>query len=64
MKADKGNEIVVIDRNEYKQKIEDHLSDSNTYLRIDGNPTMTQKNKVNRLLTELKQQKEISPEEY
>ena len=45
MKADKGNEIVVIDRNEYKQNIEDHLRDNNTYLRIDGNPTMTQKKK-------------------
>ena len=64
MKADKGNEIVVIERNEYKQKIDYHLSDSNTYLRIDRKPKMTQKNKVNRLLTELKQQKEISQEEY
>ena len=31
MKADKGNEIVVIDTSEYKRKVNEHLDDLNTY---------------------------------
>jgi len=46
-RADKGNTVVALDRNEYISKMEDCLSDKNTY-------TILQRNPVNKLLTNLK----------
>ena len=64
VKADKGNEIVVIDESEYKEKIQQHLSNTGTYQEVNRNPIKTLVSKVNRELLELKKLKEISYEEY
>jgi len=47
-RADKGNMVVAIDRMEYISKMENCLSDSNTYSKL-------QRNLINKLLTNLKE---------
>jgi len=47
-RADKGNSVVALDKEEYIQKMETNLSDLNTY-------TLLKRNPANKLLTELKE---------
>ena len=39
VKADKGNCAVVIDSQEYEEKVKTHLSDSGAYEKLQVNPT-------------------------
>ena len=55
-KADKGNAIiiVVIDKQQYEEKLTEHLFDDQTYRELTNNPIKYLQNKVNRELMKLK----------
>ena len=62
-----GNTTVVIDTDEYDRKINDHLSDNNTYSLVNAdiktnssNPNRTLVTKVNNILKKFKEKKTIS----
>ena len=64
MPADKGNALVVIDCDEYNEKCNEHLSNEDTYRKLDNNPILSMKGKVNRLLQKYKREGIITEEEY
>jgi len=55
VKSEKGNSTVVMDKNGYENKIENHLSDTSTYCDVNSNPSNTLQTKVNNELRLLKQ---------
>ena len=52
--ADKGKITVVLDTKTYEDKVNDLLSDGKTYSKLNKDPTTTYKNKLLKLLKELK----------
>ena len=62
--ADKGNATVVMNTDEYKEKISTHLGDSNTYQELQNNPLKKVQSKLNSLLTTLKDKKAIEYNQY
>lgn len=62
LKADKGNVTVVWSKQEYSNYALQHLNDSNYYLRLERNPTVTVQTKSNKLITTLKKSKYITEE--
>ena len=67
MKPDKGNGVVVIDRDDYTKKMEDILSDKDKFLQLDGDPTslsIKRENKVKTFLPMLKKNGTISEPVY
>ena len=64
VKADKGNSSVVIDSNDYNNKVIVHLSDECTYTRLDSNPTVQLLRKVNSKIKILKDSKQLHKDEY
>jgi hypothetical protein len=62
--ADKGRATVVMDKEEYNDKIRSHLSDLETYVEVENNPTNTLQNKVNSELKLLKNMSLLSDEQY
>ena len=63
-KADKGNAVVVMDKDDYLRKVNEHLSDSNIYKTLPNNPQNQLKNSVNKVLQRLKSEKKLSKAEY
>ena len=58
--ADKGRSVVVIDMDEYKEKVSVLLNDTNTYLKITdkrSNPTSSVEKDLNKLLLNIKEEK-------
>ena len=53
--ADKGKITVVLDSNTYKEKVNALLSDTKTYSKLNKDPTTTYKNRLLKLLKELKE---------
>lgn len=53
LKADKGNTTVAIDKKEYHKKTTDILSDTNTYIILKKDPTITIQNKLNKTIDQL-----------
>ena len=67
MKLDKGNGVVVIDRDDYTKKMKDILSDKDKFLQLDGDPTslsIKRENKVKTFLRTLKKNGTISEPVY
>lgn len=60
-RADKGSTIVVRNRKDYIQEGLEHLSDTNTYLRLDEDMTDQVATTVRRTLLSMKQSGLLSP---
>ena len=54
MKPDKGNGVVVIDRDDYTKKMEDILSDKDKFLQLDGDSTSLSIKRENKVKTFLR----------
>lgn len=39
--ADKTKEVVVLNKDDYYKKVDDHISDNNTYEKLSNNPQKT-----------------------
>ena len=52
-RADKGNKVVILDQTEYFAKLNDVLSDSNTYCKVAANPLKTWQRSYNKKLKEI-----------
>ena len=63
-KADKGNAVVVMEKDGYLRKANEQLSDSNIYKTLPNNPQNLLKNSVNKVLQRLKSEKKLSKAEY
>ena len=62
--ADKGKCLVVMDREEYVQKMEEKLKDESTYKAIKENPTFEIQSKIYELLTEIKNEGQLDDKLY
>ncbi|XP_075526232.1 uncharacterized protein LOC142557893 [Dermacentor variabilis] len=51
--ADKGNAIVLLDRSDYNEKMKDLLSDEDTYVAIQKDPTVNLQTKLQKLLSKV-----------
>ena len=61
--ADKGRSVVVVDKDEYQEKVSVLLNDTNTYLKITdkrSNPTSSVEKDLNKLLLNIKEEKNDS----
>lgn len=59
LRADNGNVTVVINRDDYNNKINDTLSDNTTYMTFPTNPIVSIQNKTNKQIKELYNNKYI-----
>ena len=57
--ADKGRATVVLDKSEYHSKVQDILADKKTYELLKKDPTVTYKNKLIKILKEIKKEGNI-----
>ncbi|CAF1691132.1 unnamed protein product, partial [Adineta ricciae] len=64
IKADKGRSVVVLDREDYLNKMEILISDHTTFKPIENDPTITEENRLIRKLRQLKERGFISESEY
>ena len=62
--ADKGCSVVVLDKSTYQHKTMEHLNDTNTYNKIDDDPSSQLRTKINKFLKTLMDTKIISKFEY
>ena len=62
--ADKGKITVVLDSNTYEEKVNALLSDTKTYSKLNKDPTTTYKNRLLKLLKELKEKGSIDQTLY
>lgn len=63
-KADKGQTTVVMDRNDYFEKMELLLNDSSTYKKLRKDPVKKITNKINSLIKSWKSNDLIDEREY
>ena len=63
-KADKGNCFVVLDKASYEEKMEDLLSDSNTYEKVNKPPFKRLERELNERLLRLKKQEKLDKSTY
>ena len=61
--ADKGRATVVMDTEEYEEKLANMLNDTNTYVKLDKDPTPKYKKKLVGIITRLEQEGKIRPED-
>ena len=61
--ADKGRATVVMDTEEYEEKLANMLNDTNTYVKLDKDPTPKYKKKLVGIITRLEQEGTIRPED-
>ena len=67
VKPDKGNGVVILDRNDYNKKMNDILQDSTKFQRLKDDPvklTLQRENQLKKLLATLKKSESITPETY
>ena len=67
VKQDKGNGIVILDKDDYNKKMEAILEDETKFQRLDEDPvklTLQRENKVKRFLSTLKKSESITPATY
>ena len=66
LKSDKGNATVVMDKNDYEEKMLMLLADNNTYKRIDSkvNPLKSIQKELNKLLWQLVKEEKITSPVY
>ena len=63
-KADKGSAVVVMNNKDYLREGYRQLSDTNFYTKINNDPTKTVTEKIDTVLTEMKNRKIISSKNY
>ena len=59
MNADKGNSTVIINKEDYDEKIMNHLNDTTTYEKLTQDPSITLQRKVNTELMKLKSARKL-----
>ena len=67
LKLDKGNGIVILDKNDYKKKMEDIISDTDKFRLLHDDPTkltLQRENKIKHFLCRLKKSKSITQTTY
>ena len=67
VKRDKGNGVVILDRGDYNQKMEDILHDTTKFEHLDADPvklTLQRENQIKNLLTSLKKSESITQATY
>ena len=67
LKPDKGNAVVLLNKIDYQQKMMTIINDTTKFKILNEDLLtilMKQEDKINRLLSKMKENKEISPEEY
>ena len=67
LKPDKGNGIVILNRNDYNEKMDDILKDRSKFKVVQEDwlkEIVKQEDKINRLATKLKNNKEINDQQY
>ena len=64
LSADKGNCVVVMDKQQYDEKASSLLSDRNTYAILISDPTSKTQRKLNKMLLDLKKAGKISESTY
>ena len=62
--ADKGRATVVMDKNEYEEKVNSMLNGAHTYEKLQANPTSSYKRKLIEKLTKLKKDGKIMEDQY
>ena len=62
--ADKGKSTVILDKNEYEEKVNNMLADKKTYEELPDDPTPKYKRKLVSILTSLKKEGKISEAKY
>ena len=65
-KPDKGNAVVLLNKNDYQQKMITIINDTSKFkiLNEDLLTLLMKQDKINRLLSKMRDNKEISPEKY
>ncbi|XP_070549267.1 uncharacterized protein [Ptychodera flava] len=64
MPANKGRATVVIDKDEYEDKVRRMLDNPKTYAKLDRDPTQKYKRQLITILTRLKKERKITNEQY
>ena len=62
--ADKGRATVLLDKTDYERKIDQMLSDSSTYVKLQKDPTSKYKNRLTKLLKILKDNNKITIQQW
>ena len=62
--ADKGKAAVIMDKEEYNNKVNTMLSDTNTYKKLTRDPTQAKKRILIQKLTKLEKDGKITKEQY
>ncbi|CAF4454753.1 unnamed protein product [Rotaria sp. Silwood2] len=63
-KPDKGRGVVVLDRNDYINKLETILSDSSKFKLLNQDPTISRENSLTNLLLQIKNEEYLTQQEY
>ncbi|KAA3679044.1 uncharacterized protein DEA37_0004506 [Paragonimus westermani] len=61
--TDKGNAIAILNRQDYKDKVNDLLKDSTTYEHVTGEPTKSLRARITKTVTALKKKKSLTEEQ-
>ncbi|CAF1620469.1 unnamed protein product [Didymodactylos carnosus] len=64
LKADKGNAVVIMNKKDYVEKVNEMLKVSKKFIVGNVDETMEEEQKINRRLTQLKRNKKITAKEY
>ena len=64
MKPDKGNGVVILDRKLYNNTIEEIISDTSKFVKLNEDPTLKRKASLQRFLRKLKQKNFFKEIEY
>ena len=62
--ADKGRSTVVLDKDDYENKVKQMLSDEKTYEVLNKDPTSRYKRKLGNILKRLKEEEKITTAQY
>ncbi|CAF5046583.1 unnamed protein product, partial [Rotaria socialis] len=60
IQADKGGKIVIMNKNDYFNKIEEKLNDLNVYEQVKNDPTTIIKTEINKKVTKMLKQNKIT----
>ena len=58
--ADKGKCLIVMNKEDYRKKVDEHLNNKNVYVEAQNDPTNSIRNKVNKHIKDLKERNIIS----
>ena len=64
LRADKGNSVVIVNKDDYMNGIMDVINDRSKFKKLSTDPTLTRENKLQRFLRDLKNKGKIDSEIY